>query len=413
MSIQSKLPVAFRRLAWCNLAAQSAEQIALAATPILAVLMLGADAGGTGLLQTAATLPYPLFAIAAGVLADRTSRGMLMAVAEALRAVALITILVLAVQGLLTLPLLAVLSFIGACGTIAFSVAGPALVPSLVARNELMIANGRIELARTVAFAAGPALGGALVGWTGGPAAFSVAAVLSLCAVILLAGLREPPRPAAPPRNIMRDLREGIGFVFRHYLLRPVFIAQFIFNTAFFMLLAVYAPYAIHQLGLSASGVGLTLSAYGVGMVTGALLAPRLTMWLPFGIVIAIGPVAGLAAGLVMMATIWAPYAILASWSFFLMGAGPIVWVISTTTLRQTVTPEALLGRVSAINIMAYGARPLGAALGALVGVTLGTEICLVLAAIGFLIQALVILLSPVPRLANQPPALAPNTCTA
>src|SRR5262249_12670550 len=155
---------------------------------------------------------------------------------------------------------------------------------------------------------------------------------------------------------------------FRHPLLRPIFVTQFVFNTAFFVLQAVFVPYAVRRLGLSASGVGVTLAAYGVGMVVGALVAPRVTRRLQIGLVIAIRPPASPAAALVMVLTIWAPTAPLAGLSFFLMGAGPILWVISTTTLRQTVTPPELLGRVSALNIVAYGARPLGAAIGALIG---------------------------------------------
>ena len=108
-----------------------------------------------------------------------------------------------------------------------------------------------------------------------------------------------------------------------------------------------------------------------------------------------------------MVLTIWLPSGVLAGLSFFLMGSGPILWVISTTTLRQLVTPPALLGRVSAINATAWGARPLGAAIGALVGGLYGAETCLVVAAIGFVIQALVILLSPVPSLARQPESIA------
>ena len=82
-------PETFNRLAWSNLAAQSAEQIALAAAPIVAVLLLGVGEGQTGLLQTALTLPFILFAIPAGLLADRISRRWLMAGSEALRAAAL------------------------------------------------------------------------------------------------------------------------------------------------------------------------------------------------------------------------------------------------------------------------------------------------------------------------------------
>src|ERR1700740_3815810 len=101
----SKLPATFNRLAWSNLAAQSAEQIALAAAPIVAVLSLGVAEGETGLLQTALTAPFVLFAIPAGLLTDRISRRVLMASAEALRAVALAAILLLSWLGCLTLPL--------------------------------------------------------------------------------------------------------------------------------------------------------------------------------------------------------------------------------------------------------------------------------------------------------------------
>ena len=402
-NIGTRLSSTFKRLAWSNLAAQSAEQIGLAATPIVAVIALGAGTAEIGVLQTAQTLPFVLFAIPAGLLADRLSRRTVMAGAEALRVLSLVAVLGLAVSGLLTWPLLAGLGFIGACGTVAFSVAAPTLVPSLVPQGALPAANARIELARTIAFAAGPALAGALVGWVGGPPAFGFAAVLSVGAVILLAGVREPPRAAPASRNALADIREGARFLFRHPLLRPVFVTQFVFNTAFFVLQAVFVPYAVRRLGLSATGVGVTLASYGIGMVVGALIANRVMHRLSLGVVIAIGPVAGLIASVVMVATIWAPSALLAGASFFLMGAGPIIWVISTTTLRQTVTPHRLLGRVSALNIVAYGARPIGAAIGAAVGGLLGAEACLVVACVGFLIQAVTILISPVVRLERQP----------
>src|SRR3954469_5036098 len=126
------LPPTFNRLAWSNLVAQSAEQIALAAAPIIAVLTLGVGEGQTGLLQTALTLPFVLFAVPAGLLADRISRRALMAGAEALRAAALAAIVLLLALGALNLPLLALLGFAAVCGTVVYSVAAPALVPSLV-----------------------------------------------------------------------------------------------------------------------------------------------------------------------------------------------------------------------------------------------------------------------------------------
>ncbi len=397
------LPPTFNRLAWSNLSAQSAEQIALAAAPIVAVLLLGVGEGQTGLLQTALTLPFILFAIPAGLLTDRISRRVLMAGAEALRAVALLAILALIWLGWLTLPLLAVLGFAAVCGTVAYSVAAPALVPSLVTPKLLPAANARIELARTIAFASGPALGGVLVGWVGAAPAFGCAAVLSVIAVVLLAGIYEPAREVAPPRHPLHEIKEGAAFVFHHALLRPVFITQFIFNTGSFLLLAVFVPYAVRRLGLSATGVGATLAMYGVGMVVGALLATRVMRRLAFGTVIGLGPVTGFVAAAVMALTTFVPVAPLAGLSFFLLGAGPILWVISTTTLRQSVTPPRLLGRVSAINILSYGARPLGSALGAIIGGLYGAEACLYLAVAIFGAQALVILMSPAVSLLRQP----------
>lgn len=397
------LPATFNRLAWSNLVAQSAEQVALAAAPIVAVLLLGAGAGETGLLQTALTLPFVLFAIPAGLMADRMTRRWLMAGAEALRAGALLGVLLLIWIGWLTLPALALLGFVAVCGTVVYSVAAPSLVPSLVPPRALPAANARIELARTVAFAAGPAVGGLLVGWIGAAPAFGFAAALSILAVMLLAGIYEPARAPIPRRHPLQDIREGAAFVFGHPLLRPVFVTQFIFNTASFLILAVFVPYAVRSLGLSASGVGVVLGMYGVGMVFGALLATRVMKWLPFGSVIGLGPVAGLGAAAIMALTTVIHTPVLAGLSFFLLGAGPILWVISTTTLRQSVTPPRLLGRVSAINIMAYGARPLGAGVGALVGGLYGAEACLYLAVAGFAAQALVIWMSQAVGLACQP----------
>jgi predicted MFS family arabinose efflux permease len=397
------LPATFNRLAWSNLAAQSAEQIALAAAPIVAVLLLGVGEGQTGLLQTALTLPFILFAIPAGLLTDRISRRVLMAGSEALRAAALFAILAAIALGWLILPLLSLLGFIAVCGTVAYSVAAPALVPLLVTPDLLPAANARIELARTVAFASGPALGGGLVGWIGAAPAFGFAAALSVVAVVLLGGIYEPAREITPRRHPLHEIREGAAFVFHHALLRPVFVTQFIFNTGSFLMLAVFVPYAVRRLGLSATGVGTTLAMYGVGMVVGALLATRLMRRLAFGTVIGLGPVTGFVAAGVMALTTYIPSAPLAGLSFFLLGAGPILWVISTTTLRQSVTPPRLLGRVSAINILSYGARPLGSALGAIVGGFYSAEACLYVAVAIFGAQALVIVLSPAVSLSRQP----------
>lgn len=365
-----RLPSRFNRLAWSNLAAQSAEQIALSAAPMIAVLSLGAGAEATGFLTAAQTLPFLLLSLPAGVLVDRVSRRGVMVAAEILRAAALIALPLLAWRDALTVPVLGAIGFAAAAGTVAFSVAAPALVPALVPRSALVHANGRLELARSAAFAAGPAVAGALVAWTGASSAFAIAAILSAGAVALLRGVPEPPRAAPAPRHLHRDLQDGALFVWRHPLLRPILWTAVVWNLSWFALQAAYVPYAAQVLGLDALGIGATLASYGIGLVAGALIAGRLIRRVPFGAAIATE------------------------------ATGPIVWVISTTSLRQTVTPEGLIGRVSALFMTANtGARPIGAAIGGLVGALFGPASCIVLAATGFLLQAAIILASRAARL--------------
>jgi predicted MFS family arabinose efflux permease len=397
------LPSAFQRLAWSNLLAQSAEQIALAAAPLVAVIRFGAGAAETGLLQTFLTLPFVLFAIPAGLLADRFRRGHLMAVAEAVRTVALVLIVVLLAADLLDLIHLGVLGFVAVCGTVVFSVAAPALVPSLVDKEGLPAANARLELARTMAFAGGPAVGGVLVGWVGPAVAFAAAAALSLIAALLLSRIQETPPGCGSNGSPLQAIREGVAFVARHRLLAPVFVTQTLFNTGFFMIFAVLVPHTVETLGLSPDGVGLMLGCYGVGMVVGALVSPAVMRRVPFGLVIGLGPVCGLVAALLMALTVRWPSPIVASLALLKFGLGPIVWVVSTATLRQSVTPPALLGRVSAINILAYGAPPLGSAVGAGIAAVAGVEACFWAASLMFAAQAATILLSPVIRLEERP----------
>jgi predicted MFS family arabinose efflux permease len=398
---------ALNTLTATNLAAQAAEQISLAAVPIVAVIALNAGPGEIGLLNTAQTLPFLLLSIPAGVLADRWSRSRLMVCAEALRALSLLGLCAVLFGAAMSLPLLALLGFIGATGTVAFTVAAPALVPTLVPRDDLARANARLELARSIAFAAGPAVAGALVAWAGAGTAFVLATALSTFAVLWLLRLPAVPPAAGAKRDLLDELRHGAGLVWRHPLLKPVMWTAVVWNIAWFVLQAAYVPYAMRHLGLDARGVGFTLGCFGAGMLIGALLAARVARTLPFGAAVMLGPLMSVLAAAAMLASWWWPHAAWAALSFVLFGAGPLVWTVTTTTLRQTLVPAHMLGQVSAMFLTVNaGARPLGAALGGLVGAQWGEAACLAVAALGFCVQALLIIASPV-RLLRRLPAAA------
>jgi predicted MFS family arabinose efflux permease len=398
------LPQPFLKLAWANLFAQAAEQLSLAACPIIAVLMLAAGPGEIGLLASAQTLPFLLFSIPLGLLADRVSRQKIMVLSECIRTLALLGLVACVALNKVSMPLLAVLGFIGAVGTVGFSVAAPALVPSLVPRTALGRANGKLELARSTAFAAGPAVAGAIVAWVGATPTFSVAAVLSSAAVLLLLKVYDTQERSTVKRNVLTDLKQGMRFIWGQEFLRPILYTSIAWNIAWFVLQAAYVPYAIRVLGLSSSEVGATMACYGIGMITGALLAPKVIKRIPFGAAILIGPWFSVAASGVMLATLLIPSGWLAGLSYFLFGAGPILWTITSTTLRQTVTPSDLLGRVGSMMLTVnFGIRPIGAALGAFIGSQWGEAACLTVSLAAFIVQSLVITFSAVRGLKALP----------
>ncbi|GAB3795218.1 MFS transporter [Humibacter antri] len=402
-----RLPPAFVKMAWSSVLALSADQIALAATPLAAVLLLGADASVTATLQATQTLPFLLLALPAGVAADRMSRRRLLIAGEVVRVVSVAAIVMLLVAQQLTVPLLAVLSFSGAVGTVALSVAGPAMTPSLVSRERLSDANRWLEVGRSAAYVGGPALAGALVSVTGAPAAFVAAVVICVAGILLLVRLPQDAPLARERRHPLGEVVEGAAFVVRHPLLRPIIVIAILFNVAWFVLQGVYVAYAVHTMGFSAAVVGLTLGVYGAGMVVGAFAARWVLRRFAFGLAVAVGPLSGMVAALIMVCTLWFPSPVLAGAAFFLFGAGPVLWTISTTTLRQTVTPANMLGRVSALVTMAtYGARPIGAIIGGLVASWFGVQECLIVAAAGFVIQFVCIGVSALPRLRVIPEAV-------
>ena len=393
----NELPAAFHKLAFSNLMAQSAEQLTLAAVPIVAVLMLKAGPGEIGVIAAFQSLPFLLLSIPLGLLADRMSRKKLMLLSEALRVCALLVLIGAMLLAQISVPLLACVGFLAAVGTVGFSVSAPSLVPALVDSQHLAKANGRLELARSMAFAGGPALAGALIAWLGASTSFVLSLMMSLAAVGFLRQIQEPTRQAAPDRHPWLELKDGAHFVWSSQLLRPILFTSIAWNISWFVLQAIYVPYAIHTLGMGSSEVGLTMACYGVGMIAGSLLASRIVSMMPFGKAILLGPFFSVLAACVMASTHWMPSVLVAGLAYFLFGFGPIIWTITSTTLRQSVTPNPMMGRVTAINIVAgTGARPLGALLGGFVG-ELGSDLTSLLVVVaGFAVQAILITLSRV-----------------
>jgi predicted MFS family arabinose efflux permease len=403
------LPRPFTRIAWSSVATQMAEQIALVAVPLAAVLMLGARATETALLQVAQTLPFLILALPFGLLIDRTSPRRVLLASELLRMATLGSIVVLIALDALSLAALLALGFIGAIGTVGVSVAVPSSVPRLVASERLMDANRWLELGRSAAFISGPVLAGAIVSATNASAALVVATIVCAAAAALLIRLDIPRSAPSRRRSPWSDAAHGIRYVLGHQLLRPMIVTSTIFNIGWFLIQSVFVVYALDRLGMTPTTVGIALGVYGAGMVIGATLSAPLSRRLRFGLMTVLGPAGGFIAATLMATTLWIPAPAFAFASFFLFGLGPVLWTISTTSLRQAVTPATMIGRVSSLVVVStYGARPIGAGLGAVIAATIGMSWCIAAAVVVFALQLLVVLTSALPSVRGLPSVAQP-----
>lgn len=385
-----RLPLAFAAL-------HGADQLSLAALPLIATLALGGGPGLTGLLLAAQGAAWLVVSLPAGVLADRHDRRQL------LRAGALLAALGFALAALLARhPAgLAAAAFLGAGGVVLAALAIFALVPGQVAREALPAANARLELGRAVATLAAPPLAGLLAeaGW---PAAtLGLAALAALLAWVAAGRLHTPALPATPRRGIGAAIAEGGRFVLGEPPLRAIMLAAIAWNGGFFALMAVVVPHALGALGLDARMVGIALGAYGAGLVAGALAAPRASRLAPIGALLIAGPaLSAIGAAALVLAPGFGTLALCMA----LLGFGPMLWQVAQTSLRQAVAPAALLGRVGAVmQVAVFGVRPLGALGGAALATAQGEPASLLLALGGFALSLLAVLASPLPALRRLP----------
>ena len=400
----------FTSLLGASIGTHAADQLALATLPLTATLVLQIGPGPLGLLMAAQSAAWLLVSLPAGTWVDRYPRRTLLVVALAAGLLASMAAVAAAAIG--DPMLLGIAAFLGAGGTVIYVLTSVSLLPSLVAPAELPRANARLELARAVVSFAAPSVAGLLaqhLSPTWGYALSALGAALALACVL---ALPKAPAPApAEARSLGAAIKAGAAFVLGNELLRGISLCAIFWNFAFFALLAIWAPLALGHLKLAPSGMGMALSAIGAGQILGALAAPHTSRHLPPFVTLIFGPaISVVGVALLLMARRIDP--LLCSLAgFFLIGFGPMLWLICQTTVRQLVTPAPLMGRVNAtVQTAIYGVRPLGALAGGLVAAQAGVESALILVAISFALSTVVIVMSPLARLRAMPssPAIEP-----
>lgn len=393
------IPIA---LLFAGVAAQFADKLALD-TLTLAATQAGASPRLVGLLVAAQSAAWLLVSLPAGVFADRVAPRALVVLGGMLMMAGSLAGSLLLGTGAIGW-LLALSTFVAASGPVVIALSIFVLLPRMVPVANLPRANGRLELGRACFSLAAPLIAGWAVAQGVGALGLGLCALLG--GVVLVAALKLPSeRPPVQPRlPLHRAIAEGGAFVLRHPYLRPIALCAIAWNIAFFAFLAIVTPYAARILLLAPETIGLASSAYGVGLVAGALSGAGLIARLPTGLLLVFGPASSLAgAALLALAPVSLGSQALAL-AFLLFGFGPILWFITQTSLRQAVTPQVLLGRVSAtLTTAMYGMRPVGALAGGFAGEGFGLQAAMALPIGFFALSTLAILASSMPGLKTMP----------
>lgn len=366
--------VGFRTLWLATASANLGDGVALVAAPLLAATLTTDPAAIAG-LTFAQRLPWLLFPLLSGALADRLDRRRAM-VAVAFARAAIIALLAAALLGgWVTLPLLYATFFLLSTGETLFDTAAATLLPALVPRNQLPRANARLSGALTATNQfIGPPLGGAL--FAAAVALPFLVGVGGLAAAgLLLLSLRGTFRPTQREDKGAETLRaevvSGLRWLWRHRLLRTLVLALAVLNLTLVAQNAIMVLYAQQRLGLEARGYGLLLTTYGLGGILGGLIAGRVIEWLGVGAALRLGLLFEM---LVPAALALARAPLLAGLVLALFGCHAIVWGAALTALRQELTPDALRGRVGgAYRLIEEGTAAPGALLGGGLAVLGGT----------------------------------------
>ncbi len=392
----------FPALATASIAANFSDQMMLALIPLVLVAA-GASAQTVSTVVAAHAAAWLIVSLPVGAHADAMSRRTIMT----LGALAIMGGggfgMAALFNGLAAPWLLACTAFAIASGVVMLILSVFALVPKSVERAKLPAANAILEFGRALMCILAPLFAAQLVARTASAGAFGLAIGGGL--VALLAARQLPAEaPGTGGVSIMESIRDGATFVAREPILRAIALCAIAWNSAFFALTAVFAPYATSELGMTVADIGQAWSVYGIGLLLGSLAAAPMIARLPTSFMFIFGPAMSCVAVLVLMLAATRGVTWPASAALFCLGFGPMTWLVLQTSVRQIVTPPALLGRVGAtITTTIYGVRPLGALLAGTVAASFGVRAALWLSVGLFCVSCIALLLSPAARLRDMP----------
>jgi MFS family permease len=367
------LPRNYWRLWGSSAASNLADGIFFIVLPLLALRLTDSPLLIAG-LAIAGRLPWLLFVLIAGALADRFDRRRTMRNVQLFRVAALAVLAGLALVDGLSLPILYVAALVLGIGETLFDTAAQSILPSIVEKDSLATANGRLYGVELVMNQfVGPPLGGLLI-VVSIPLALGSSLVgyaLAALGLTMLVGSFKPKREG-PPTRLTTDIAEGMRYLWQNHVLRTLAVMVGVMNLAFTATGAIFVLYAVSPgpMGLSEAQFGLFATTFAAGSVVGSFTAGylerrvgrvRLLFVSVFAAAVAIA-VPGFTANPLLVGA-----------AFVATGLFVVVWNVITVSLRQRIIPDALLGRVnSGYRLFAWGTQPLGALMGGLLAEALG-----------------------------------------
>ncbi|HET9899238.1 MAG TPA: MFS transporter [Streptosporangiaceae bacterium] len=403
------------RLLWSGDAiSQVGTMITLIAMPLLAVRTLHATPFQVGLLAAFEFLAFLVIGLPVGAWVDRMRKRNVMIIADFGRVVTLGSVPTAALLGVLTIWQLYAVALLTGALTVFFDVSYQSYLPFLVGRERLVEGNAKLQATQSVAQVAGPSVGGLLVQLLTAPYAIATDAASYLASALWVGAIRRrEPRPQrTADADLLREIREGVAFIFRDPILRAVAGCTGTTNLWSSGGQAMLIVLLARTLDLSAGVIGALMSVGAIGGLLGALSARRLADWLGEG------PLTWMSvAAMSPPALLW-PF-LHRDWTLGLfvvaqlaMFAGNVIYNITQVSFRQRVCPKRLLGRMNAsMRFLVWGPMPIGALLAGALGSAIGIRAALLVSAIGSSLAFLWVYFSPL-RWLREVPGEAENLAT-
>lgn len=383
------------------------RQVTGLALPTVAILLLKVGPYEMGVLNGLQVLAFPILGLIVGVWADRWHRRPIMVVANLGRMIALGSIPVTFVFGILHLYQLYIVATVVGIFTVFFDVAYQSYLPSLIERADLVEGNSKLETSQSAAQVVGPALAGFLIQVVGAAEAIAADALAFLTSAVFIFSIKKPepkPQPSGEDPNFIAELKEGAQIVIKNPILRRIAACTATYNLGSSIFFAVFLIYVYDGLQLSPGTVGVIFAIGSTGVLVGAIAAARVASSIGLGRAIVISTFVGGIGLLAIPLVSLGPAVPILIGIQILTGFSNPVYNINQVSLRQAITPDRIQGRMNAtMRTIVWGTIPVGSLIGGVLGSQFGIMPTLIIGGVVATLSAVWVAFGPVISLRKVP----------